>query len=150
MAMITLMSMIIWVSALLIILGRTGFSETPLSQGAAVFGLLMTLSGISGTFYARHQLGRLWTAAAGLQSAHRVIDQGLYAWVRHPIYTFAMLLNFGFCLIFPTWWTIPATVIILLSYALKAQGEEELLLHSLDGYPDYMRRVPYRIFPKLW
>lgn len=150
MGMIGLFSAWIWITALFILRGRIHFQDGWLSSVSALLGLCLTLLGIGGTFYARHQLGRLWTAAAELQPNHRVVDEGLYRRMRHPIYTFAMLLNLGFCLVFPTWWNILFTFFILLGYARKAQGEEVFLQQALPGYKDYTQRVRYRILPGIW
>lgn len=147
---IAFFSWIIWMTGLFICLGRLEFPQNSLTAILAGVGVALTLLGIGGMFYTRRQLGRLWAAATRLQPDHRVVDHGPYRLLRHPIYSFAVLMNLGFFLVFPTWWDAIATVFIFIGYALKARDEERFLLHALQGYAEYLRRVPYRLIPWIW
>jgi len=81
---------------------------------------------------------------------HRLVTSGPYRFVRHPGY-FAMFL------------TMPATAIALGSWLAmilaslysamilrRTTQEDDFLKNQLRGYPDYMTRVRYRLFPGLW
>src|ERR1700740_1645867 len=48
---------------------------------------LVTVCGISFTWWARIHLGRFWSNAITHKEDHKVIDTGPYGVVRHPIYT---------------------------------------------------------------
>jgi len=45
------------------------------------------LVGLALTWWARIQLGRLWSSAITRKEQHRLVETGPYALVRHPIYT---------------------------------------------------------------
>ena len=49
--------------------------------------VLVVLSGLAFTWWARLYLGRLWSSSVTKKADHRVVDTGPYAIVRHPIYT---------------------------------------------------------------
>jgi protein-S-isoprenylcysteine O-methyltransferase Ste14 len=80
----------------------------------------------------------------------RVIDTGVYAIVRHPMYAGAIPLFIGI----PLWLesyaaTLLASAIIII-LIVRIHLEEELLKRELEGYTAYMERVRYRLIPFLW
>jgi protein-S-isoprenylcysteine O-methyltransferase Ste14 len=116
----------------------------------AVLGTILTLLGMGGAVFCRRYLGRFWTAETTVQPNHLIVEGGPYSYVRHPIYTGAILMYIGTALVFPTWWNIIATLLIILAYILKTLDEDLYLEGNLTGYTDYQRRVPYRLIPKVW
>jgi protein-S-isoprenylcysteine O-methyltransferase Ste14 len=79
-----------------------------------------------------------------------VIDTGPYAWVRHPMYAFALPQFAAAPLMLGSWWglaLVPAAVIAL---AWRTLGEEAMLRSELTGYEDYARRVRWRFLPGVW
>ncbi len=123
---------------------------TPQSWPVTCIGTLLTVLGILGMFYCRHALGRFWTAETSLTQNHQVIDQGPYAIVRHPIYTFACVMYLGLGLAFPAWWNLLSVAIILTAYAIKAWDEDRFLAQSLPSYAVYQKRVKYRLIPRIY
>jgi protein-S-isoprenylcysteine O-methyltransferase Ste14 len=134
-------------NSLLVSLGLVTTSENWMS---ALAGFLLVITGIAGTFYCRQSLGRFWTAETTLRSGHQVVDQGPYGIVRHPIYTFAILMYLGMGGVFPTWLGLLSAIVIAAAYACKAWDEDRYLTQSLAGYPEYRQRVRYRLVPGIW
>ena len=109
------------------------------------------LAGAAGTFYARHYLGRFWTAETTVKADHRIIDHGPYGVVRHPIYTAAIGMYLGGGLAFATWWGLAAALFVIVGYVLKTRLEDDFLADRMaPGYGDYRRRVRYRLAPGVW
>lgn len=85
-----------------------------------------------------------------IQEKQKVIDTGLYAVVRHPMYSATILLFLSMPLVLGS---LPS-FIIMLAYipliAKRIRNEEEILRKGLDGYADYCKRVRYKICPFLW
>ncbi|MBN2005496.1 MAG: isoprenylcysteine carboxylmethyltransferase family protein [Anaerolineae bacterium] len=129
-----------------------GLTEMILSQNPIIVfvGTIFTISGIAGMFYCRHYLGRFWTAETNLSKEHQIIDTGPYHTVRHPIYTFAILMYIGLELVFLSLWTVSLTGVTIVAYVLKAKDEDHYLEQNLPGYCDYQSRVRYRLIPGLW
>jgi protein-S-isoprenylcysteine O-methyltransferase Ste14 len=118
---------------------------------AIVFiGMLLSISSIIGMFACRHYLGMFWTAEINLAESHKIIDTGPYRIVRHPIYTFAILMYIGLGMAFLSPWTGLLTGIIVAAYFLKTKVEDNYLQQNLAGYRDYACRVRYRLVPGLW
>ena len=113
-------------------------------------GLLMVLAGIAGTFACRNVLGEYWTAENNVLEEHHVVKEGPYSKIRHPIYSFVMLMYIGFTLVFPIIWDFVALIIILVDYVLKAIFEDRYLVRYLPGYEAYRKEVPYYLIPGVW
>jgi protein-S-isoprenylcysteine O-methyltransferase Ste14 len=148
-----LLTIVLTLTALMTILGQVKFGLPRRPEFSAwwpTIGCILTVIGVIGTFYCRYQLGPFWTAEIGLKQEHRVIDQGVYAVIRHPIYAFAILLYIGLGLVFHTWWNILAAAVVVLCYMLKAADEDAFLGKNLAGYNAYKKRVRYRLIPKIW
>ena len=74
---------------------------------------------------------------------------GPYGWVRHPIYL-------GWCLVV---FAVPAMTMTRMVFAVTSSAylllaipfeERSLLAAAGDGYRDYMRRVPWRLLPRVY
>ena len=79
-----------------------------------------------------------------------LIDTGLYAHVRHPLYAGATLMILTIPVALGSWWgLIPATEAVL-SLVARIQSEEEMLIQGMDGYKDYQTRVRYKLIPKIY
>lgn len=85
-----------------------------------------------------------------VQAGQRVIDTGLYAVVRHPMYTATILLFLAMPLVLSS----PLSFALMLLYIpiiiKRIKHEEALLERELEGYSDYMRRVRYRLIPYIY
>lgn len=79
-----------------------------------------------------------------------LVDTGLYAHVRHPLYAGGILLFLTMPIALGSWWgLIPATVAAL-ALIIRIKPEEELLVRGLDGYRDYQERVRYKLVPGIF
>ena len=80
----------------------------------------------------------------------KVIDTGVYAVVRHPMYVGAVLLMFGM----PLWLeSYAGAIFAFLPIAILAARiliEERFLKRELAGYEDYTKRVRWRLIPFVW
>lgn len=85
-----------------------------------------------------------------VQAGQKVIDTGLYAVVRHPMYTATILLFLAMPLLLSS----PLSFALMLLYIplviKRIKHEEALLERELEGYSDYMRRVKYRLIPYIY
>lgn len=81
---------------------------------------------------------------------HRVITGGPYAYVRHPMYAGALLINIGAPLLLGSWWGLAPGALFTVLIGVRAVLEERMLRAELVGYVDYANRVRYRLVPYLW
>jgi len=113
-----------------------------------------------GALHVAGWLGIVWTLATNtylapvvrLQSerAHRVIDSGPYALVRHPMYLAVFVWMLGGSLLLASWWTVLLCAWPIALLSLRAVLEERHLRRELAGYGAYMERVRFRLVPGVW
>jgi protein-S-isoprenylcysteine O-methyltransferase Ste14 len=80
----------------------------------------------------------------------RVITDGPYRFIRHPMYAGALLMFVGAPLLLGSWWGLLFVPVAVVGIGIRAVGEERMLRRELPGYEDYMRQVRRRLFPGLW
>jgi protein-S-isoprenylcysteine O-methyltransferase Ste14 len=71
-------------------------------------------------------------------SSAKLVTSGVYAYIRHPIYSSFIQMSFGIAFLIGTSGSIAVAVISFIFYYFKSIYEEKLLIHK---YPDYN---PYR------
>lgn len=85
-----------------------------------------------------------------VQEHQRVIDTGLYGFVRHPMYSATLLLFLSMPIVLGSLYSF----LIFLAYpfiiAKRIQGEERFLEENLEGYRAYEQKVRYRLIPFIW
>jgi protein-S-isoprenylcysteine O-methyltransferase Ste14 len=89
----------------------------------------------------------LWRAAAPSMQDTLVI-QGLYTYIRHPLYSGMILELTGLFLWIPTLSVLVACILGVLWVMVQARLEEMDLVERLPAYKEYMQRVP-RFMPRL-
>jgi protein-S-isoprenylcysteine O-methyltransferase Ste14 len=80
----------------------------------------------------------------------RVITDGPYRIVRHPMYAGALLMFVGTPLLLGSWWGLLFVPLPVVGIGFRAVGEERMLRRELPGYEDYTRHVRFRMVPGLW
>lgn len=114
-------------------------------------GLVLCVAGISLRVWSKKVLGHFYTFAIGLTDGHRILADGPYRFVRHPVYLGTFLAVMGFPLLTQSWatfWllTLPTTLV----YALRLVKEDAFLARQLGAdYQIYARRTA-RLIPFVW
>lgn len=85
-----------------------------------------------------------------VQEGQKVVDTGLYAIVRHPMYSATLLLFISMPIVLGSLYSL----IVFLAYPFiivkRIKSEEEFLEKELDGYAIYKKKVKYRLIPFIW
>lgn len=85
-----------------------------------------------------------------VQENQKVIDTGLYAIVRHPMYTATIILFLSIPLILGSAFSLLVFLPYPILIAKRAMDEEKLLEQELKGYREYTKKVKYRLIPFIW
>lgn len=85
-----------------------------------------------------------------VQENQRVIDTGLYGIVRHPMYSATLLLFLSMPLVLGSVYAFLVFLVYPLIIARRIEGEEAFLERELAGYPEYKKKVKYRLIPFVW
>ena len=84
------------------------------------------------------------------ERGHKVSDSGPYAYVRHPMYAWAIPFLVGTPLLLGSWFGFACVPVLIVGLAVRAVLEERVLCAQLDGYGEYAARVRYRFVPFVW
>jgi protein-S-isoprenylcysteine O-methyltransferase Ste14 len=118
---------------------------------ASVLGAVLGFSGFAVILTALYQ-NAFATPVVRHQGerGHTLVDAGLYARIRHPFYTGFLIALFGLALWLESYAAAIALPVVLASLIVRISVEEKHLRETLQGYPEYMERVHYRLIPGLW
>ncbi len=136
---------------LYVISGMPRFANYPFQPvlawlGTAVFALSLWLF-----FRVHKELGRNWSDSLEVREQHKLVTDGLYRHVRHPMYTAFFLWAVAQALLLPNWFAGLAGLVGFGTLFLFRVGrEEEMMLDNFgDDYRAYMKRTA-RLIPGIY
>jgi protein-S-isoprenylcysteine O-methyltransferase Ste14 len=97
------------------------------SQLARYAGVLLCAMGALIRIFAMRRLGTHFSAYVTLQPAHRLVQEGIYSRIRHPLYLSLLLLPSGIAMVFANWLAAPIFVLSAIFIADRIRQEESLL-----------------------
>ena len=88
-------------------------------------------------------LGDSWSVTLELNADHRLVTNGLYRRVRHPMYSSFLVLGVGQALLVPNWIAgLSGLASVLLLIAVRLPREEAMMIEQFgDQYRDYRKRT---------
>jgi protein-S-isoprenylcysteine O-methyltransferase Ste14 len=127
------------------------FAEYPLGIGPLVAGVICLVIGLW-LFYRSHaDLGTNWSISLEVREQHRLITQGVYYRIRHPMYSALVLYSLGHALVIPNWVAGPANLVAFaILFTLRVHAEEQMMSDTFgDEYATYAARTK-RLVPGVW
>lgn len=114
-------------------------------------GFILYLIGALLVLVARVQLGRFGTAELTTEDDHQLFTQGVYKYIRNPMYSGGLIATIGFCLVF-------RCIIILiimfiytfLVYRMRIVEEERILLEKFGNEFEEYKKKTKKLFPFLY
>ena len=85
-----------------------------------------------------------------VQEGQKVIDTGLYAIVRHPMYLATLIMFLPIPLVLGSFFGLIPFALYPVLIVIRILNEEKLLEEELDGYKEYKAKVKYRLIPFVW
>jgi protein-S-isoprenylcysteine O-methyltransferase Ste14 len=94
-------------------------------------------------------LGRNWTPVLGIREEHELVTEGVFRYIRHPMYAAHILWGIATVLMLHNWIAgFPMLVVFGTQYLSRMGAEEQMMLDQFGAeYEDYMHRTG-RIFPR--
>ena len=125
------------------------FGWLMLPRWVSILGAVLFL--ISYALYAEVLRENTWISRTiEVQEGQQVVSTGLYGIVRHPMYAVTLVLFLSMPLVLGS----VLAFIVFLAYPFiimkRIRNEEEVLARELNGYPEYMQKVRWRLIPFIW
>ncbi len=120
-------------------------------QAVQVLGLSLWAAGMILVNTAGWTLGRFTVSAIETRDDQRLIQEGPYRWIRHPMYTANVALGTGLTLLFLSPFLAALTVVLAATAVYRARLEEDLLRSPAvfgTTYDAYMARTG-RFLPRI-
>lgn len=116
-----------------------------------ICGTILLISGIVIRFISIRTLGKFFTVDLAVHSDHKLVNSGMYKYVRHPSYSGALLSFFGFGLSLNNWLSLIIIFIpIYLTFIYRINIEEKLLTQRLgEEYLNYKKNTK-RLIPMIY
>ena len=133
-------------------MGLSSFGYIPgLRNYAFNVGVAFIILGLVIRWIAILTLRRYFTVDVAIMSDHKIIERGLYKYIRHPSYTGSLLSFLGLGLAFSNWISILLIVIPIFWAFRRRIGIEEAALLQTFGvdYQNYMSRTR-RLLPGIY
>ena len=127
------------------------FADYPFIPVASYLGVAADIASLW-LFYRTHSdLGHNWSVSLDLRERHTLVTTGIYATVRHPMYSGFWLMALAQALLLPNWVAGPAGLIGFgLLFFGRVRREEEMMMTAFgEEYRVYMRRTA-RVVPWLY
>lgn len=115
----------------------------------AVLADALSVVGLLGTALVLHQ-NRYAASTIRVEAGQPVVSTGLYAIVRHPMYSAALLLLIFTPLALGSYWSVLLVIPLIGVLAWRLLDEEAYLRRNLPGYTEYCTKVRDRLIPGLW
>ncbi len=139
-----------WVSTVLLFLcyvTAMGLALVRLARGpvplAAAVGTALWLAAVAFRAWALAHLAEQFSSLIEIRPAHRLVDTGPYAVVRHPLHLAFGLEVAAFAVIAWSSWAIPPAAMVWLVILVRTRTEEAALrAHFGAEYDAYRARVP--------
>ena len=127
------------------------FADYPLRVVPFLFGTACLVLGLWLFYRAHADLGTNWSISLELREGHKLVTNGVYEHLRHPMYTAIFLIAIAQALLLPNWLAGPSCLVAFLLMLTFRLGPEEQMMRDRfgDDYVAYSRRTK-RLVAGVW
>lgn len=120
----------------------------PIPDSIQYVGLAFVVMGIMIAGISLLQLNTNLTPFPTPKDASVLVTNGIFKFIRHPVYSGVLLIAFGYALYCGSLWKIAVSAALWLLLYSKSRYEESILADRFPAYHEYCRVTP-RFFPFL-
>jgi protein-S-isoprenylcysteine O-methyltransferase Ste14 len=130
------------------ITGIPGFADYTFHPLQAWLGVVVLICAVALFFHTHRRLGRSWSVTLEIRENHGLVTDGIYRFVRHPMYSAYFLWTLSQALLLPNWIAGPAGLVGFGTlFAFRVRREEQMMLDAFgEPYAAYAARTK-RIIP---
>lgn len=139
------------IPALYIATGQPAFADYGFYPVEAWLGVLTIVASLALFRVTHKQLGRMWSVTLEMRQGHKLVTDGLYRYVRHPMYSSFALFALAQFLLLQNWIAgVAGLVGFGILFFMRVSQEERVMTETFgDEYRHYMRRTA-RIIPWIY
>lgn len=152
MTIIRIGGLILWLSPFVYLVNPTwlAWSRVGLPDWVRWLGVGIGVVNTFGIYWLFRSIGTGITPVSATRKEHKLVTNGIYKYIRHPLYTFgsSMFLTFG--MMADSWFIAALGILTFILMAIRTPKEEANLIEKFgDEYRDYMKSTG-RFLPKLF
>jgi protein-S-isoprenylcysteine O-methyltransferase Ste14 len=151
MAVIKIFGLLLWFSPLIYLLNPSwmAWSRIGLPDEVRWLGVVLGLLCVAGIYWLFSSIGSGITPTSATRSEHKLVTQGPYRWVRHPLYTIGASIFLALGMIADNWFIAALGILAFIAMAIRTPKEEANLIEKFgDDYREYMKHTG-RFLPKV-
>ena len=151
MTFIKLGGLILWLSPFIYLINPAwmAWSKIGLPEWARWIGFGLGVICVFGIYWLFSSIGSGITPTSGTRNQHKLVTNGIYRYIRHPLYTFGSSMFIAFGMMADNWFISAMGILAFIGMAIRTPKEEANLIEKFgDEYREYMKRTG-RFLPKL-
>jgi protein-S-isoprenylcysteine O-methyltransferase Ste14 len=152
MTIIRIGGLVLWLSPLVYMINPSwmAWSKINLPEWVRWIGVGFGILCVFGIYWLFSSIGSGITPTSGTRKEHKLITNGIYRYIRHPLYTFGASLFISFGMMADLWFIAALGIVTFILMAIRTPKEEANLIEKFgDEYREYMNRTG-RFLPKLF
>jgi protein-S-isoprenylcysteine O-methyltransferase Ste14 len=151
MMFIRIFGLVLWLSPLVYLINPAwmAWSKIGLPEWTRWLGVGLGLLCVAGIYWLFSSIGSGITPVSATRKEHKLSTNGIYRWVRHPLYSIGSTFILSFGLVSDIWLIILFGALAFIAMAIRTPKEEANLIEKFgDEYREYMKSTG-RFIPRL-
>lgn len=150
MTIIRIGGLILWLSPFVYLINPNwmAWSKVGLPDSVRWAGVVFGVLCVLGIYWLFSSIGTGITPVSATRKEHKLVTNGIYRYIRHPLYTIGSSLFISFGMMADSWFIAALGILTFILMAIRTPKEEANLIEKFgDEYREYMKRTG-RFLPK--
>ena len=150
MTIIRIGGLILWLSPFVYLINPAwmAWSRVGLPDWVRWLGFGIGVVCVLGIYWLFSSIGTGITPVSATRKEHKLVTNGIYKYIRHPLYTFGSSMFLAFGMMADSWFIAALGILTFILMAIRTPKEEANLIAKFgDEYREYMKRTG-RFLPK--
>jgi protein-S-isoprenylcysteine O-methyltransferase Ste14 len=142
--------LILWLSPFVYLINPNwmAWSKIGLTESIRWAGVIVGVLCVFGIYWLFSSIGTGITPVSATRKEHKLVTNGIYRYIRHPLYTFGSSFIMSFGVMADNWFIAMFGILAFILMAIRTPKEEANLIEKFgDEYREYMKRTG-RFLPK--
>lgn len=124
--------------------GLMAWSSIDLPGWLRIIGIVLSGASVLGMGWVHHALSKHFSGKLEIREDHKLVKDGPYRLVRHPMYTVVIMMFFAIFLMTANWFIgLGGLLMVLAVIIVRTPKEEAMLLEAFgEEYRTYMEQTP--------